>query len=211
MQVQVYQHSLLTQRALLFWGHVHSMWRFLGQESNLSHSSDNAWTSRPSENSSHRYLYSLEAPVSPLVLFVRRKGVKCMTEGCTVPSLLGLLTGRHSRAKKGAGKGGPHSLLFCFPQDGQLHPAPHTHRRPLCIYSPGISYLEKHCPMDLFYHDGNIWEFLLWLSGLRTQLVSIRMQVQSLASLSGLRIWHYHELWCGLQMQLRSGVAAAIE
>ena len=30
-------------------------------------------------------------------------------------------------------------------------------------------------------------EFLLWLSGLRTQLVSMRMQVWSLASLSGLR------------------------
>ena len=29
----------------------------------------------------------------------------------------------------------------------------------------------------------------MWLSGLRTQLVPLRMQVQSLASLSGLRIW----------------------
>ena len=26
----------------------------------------------------------------------------------------------------------------------------------------------------------------------------MRMRVQSLASLSGLRIWHYHELWCRL-------------
>ena len=33
-------------------------------------------------------------------------------------------------------------------------------------------------------------EFSLWLRGLRTQLVSIRMLVQSLALLSGLRIWH---------------------
>ena len=31
------------------------------------------------------------------------------------------------------------------------------------------------------------WEFPLWLSGLRIQLISMRMQVQSLASLSGLR------------------------
>ena len=37
-------------------------------------------------------------------------------------------------------------------------------------------------------------EFLLWLSGLRTQLVSVRMQVHSLASLSGLRIWHCCQL-----------------
>ena len=28
--------------------------------------------------------------------------------------------------------------------------------------------------------------------------------------LSGLRIWHCHELWCRLQVQLRSGVAAQI-
>jgi len=33
----------------------------------------------------------------------------------------------------------------------------------------------------------------------------MRTQVQSLASLSGLRIWHCHELWCRSQMRLRSG------
>ena len=32
-------------------------------------------------------------------------------------------------------------------------------------------------------------EFPLWLSELRTRLVSLRMPVRSLASLSGLRIW----------------------
>ena len=36
----------------------------------------------------------------------------------------------------------------------------------------------------------------------------MRMLVQSLASLSGLRIWHCHELWCRLQMQLGSCTAA---
>ena len=30
----------------------------------------------------------------------------------------------------------------------------------------------------------------------QTQLVSMRMQVRSLASLSGLGIWHFSELWC---------------
>ena len=34
------------------------------------------------------------------------------------------------------------------------------------------------------------------LSGLRTQLVSMRMQVRSLALLSGLRIQRCCELWC---------------
>ena len=38
----------------------------------------------------------------------------------------------------------------------------------------------------------------------------MRTRVQSLASLSGLRIWYCHELWCGLQMWLRSGVAVAV-
>ena len=35
------------------------------------------------------------------------------------------------------------------------------------------------------------------------------MQVQSLASLSGLRIGHCHELWCRSQTRLRSHVAVA--
>ena len=53
-------------------------------------------------------------------------------------------------------------------------------------------------------------DFPLWLSGLRTQLVSMRMQVQSLVSLSMLRIWHCHELCCRLQIWLRSCVAVAV-
>ena len=36
------------------------------------------------------------------------------------------------------------------------------------------------------------------------------LQVRSLASLGGSRIWHCHELWCRLQMQLRSGVAVTV-
>ena len=34
--------------------------------------------------------------------------------------------------------------------------------------------------------------------------------VPSLASLSGLRIRHYHELWYRLQTRLRSGIAVAL-
>ena len=44
----------------------------------------------------------------------------------------------------------------------------------------------------------------------RIQLGTMRLRVQSLASLSGLRIWHCHELWCRLQMWLRSCVAVAV-
>ena len=38
----------------------------------------------------------------------------------------------------------------------------------------------------------------MWLSGLQTLLVSMRLRVQSLALFSGLRIWHCRELWCRL-------------
>ena len=43
----------------------------------------------------------------------------------------------------------------------------------------------------------------------RIQLVTMGLQVRSLASLSGLRIRCYRELWCKSQTQLRSHVAAA--
>ena len=40
--------------------------------------------------------------------------------------------------------------------------------------------------------------------------ISMRTWVQSLASLSGLRIWCCHELWCKLQTQLGSCIAVAV-
>ena len=55
-----------------------------------------------------------------------------------------------------------------------------------------------------------VWEFSLWLSGLRTPLGSMRMPVQSLASLGGLRIRGCHKLWSRSQMQVRSQVAVAV-
>ena len=38
----------------------------------------------------------------------------------------------------------------------------------------------------------------------------MRMWVQSLASLGGLKIWRYHGLWCRLQIRLGSYVAVAV-
>ena len=46
-----------------------------------------------------------------------------------------------------------------------------------------------------------------WLAN---QTTAMRMRVQSLVSLSGLRIRHCHELWCWLQMQLGTGFARAL-
>ena len=45
---------------------------------------------------------------------------------------------------------------------------------------------------------------------LRTWLVYMRTQVQSLALLSGLRIRHCLELWCRSQTQLGAGIAVAV-
>ena len=47
---------------------------------------------------------------------------------------------------------------------------------------------------QIFNKNSRLKEFLLWLSGFRTQLVSMRMQVQSLASLRGLK--DPALLWC---------------
>ena len=44
----------------------------------------------------------------------------------------------------------------------------------------------------------------------RIRLGTMRLQVQSLASLSRLRIWCCHELWCRLQMWLGSGIAVVV-
>ena len=61
-----------------------------------------------------------------------------------------------------------------------------------------------------FSREAKDWEFPLWLSRLRTQLVSVRMQVGSLALLRGLRIWHCRRLWGRSQLCLGSGVAVAV-
>ena len=44
----------------------------------------------------------------------------------------------------------------------------------------------------------------------RIRLGTMRFRVQSLASLSGSRIWSCRELWCRSQTRLGSGVAVAL-
>ena len=60
------------------------------------------------------------------------------------------------------------------------------------------------------FQNQKVQEFLLWLSGSQARLGFMRMWVPSLALFSGLRIWHCHELWCGLQVRLGSCVAVAV-
>ena len=63
----------------------------------------------------------------------------------------------------------------------------------------------------------NLWHILKFLLGVPVVAqgkqiwpVSMRMQVQSLALLGGVRIRRCHELWCRSWMWLGSGVAVAI-
>ena len=49
-----------------------------------------------------------------------------------------------------------------------------------------------------------------WFSGYWTQLGSTKIQIRFLASLSGLRICHCHQLWCSSQTRLRSHVTVAV-
>ena len=48
------------------------------------------------------------------------------------------------------------------------------------------------------------------VQGKRIRLVTMRPQVCSLASLSGLRIWRCRELWCGSPMWIGSSTAVAV-
>ena len=45
--------------------------------------------------------------------------------------------------------------------------------------------------------------------GVKNLTVSMRLWVQPLASLTGLKIWHCHKLWHRSQMWLGSGIAVA--
>ena len=53
-------------------------------------------------------------------------------------------------------------------------------------------------------------EFPLWLSSKQPDSISMRLPVQALASLGGLRIQCWRELWCRLQVRLGSGVDVAV-
>ena len=74
-------------------------------------------------------------------------------------------------------------------------------------------YISQHphfVPLGLAISKCHSGEFPLWHSGLWTRRVSMRMWFQSLASLSGLRIWPCCERWCRLQTWLGSCGAIAV-
>ena len=86
-----------------------------------------------------------------------------------------------------------------------------THRHPWNKVLPSI--LAPCGPVKLTHKISHQkWYSLppLWLGGWGLNIVSMRMKVWFLAMLSGLRIWHFPNMWCRSQMQLRSSVAVAV-
>ena len=81
-------------------------------------------------------------------------------------------------------------------------------------FIPGMQgFFNIHKPISVIDHIDkwkNKMESLSWLSGLGSRLVSMKMQVWSLALVSGLRIQHCCELWCRSQIWLGSCVAEAV-
>ena len=53
-------------------------------------------------------------------------------------------------------------------------------------------------------------EIPLLLNGLRTKLVLMKMRVQSIASLNGLRVHCFYKLKCRFLMWFRFGLAVAV-
>ena len=65
----------------------------------------------------------------------------------------------------------------------------------------------------IFFASGNekkAVKIILISDKLEFKILSIRLWVQSLVSLSGLGICHYHEMWCNSQMWLGSGITVAL-
>ena len=83
-------------------------------------------------------------------------------------------------------------------RDHQLKKISHTH-----------THTHAHIHTRILTLQG--MEIPSWLSGYHIQLGTMRLQVRSLASLSGLMIWPCCELWCKSQTELRSGVGMAVK
>ena len=75
---------------------------------------------------------------------------------------------------------------------------------------PVVIVLLCKCDTVLSLTKVNNWGVPIMAQWKQIQLGTMRLQVQSLALLTGLRIQHCHDLWCRLQMWLGSSVAVAL-
>ena len=88
-----------------------------------------------------------------------------------------------------AGVRGDFKRIFLFPLEGELN-------------------IKSHHLLALLLND--IRGVTIVAQQKRIQLGTMRLQVRTLALLSGLRIWGCHELQCRSQRQLGSGIAVAV-
>ena len=86
---------------------------------------------------------------------------------------------------------------------------------PVVSPCPSSQYDNLNClqtvpRVEILLRIKNFFEVPIVVQRKHIQLGTMRLWVQSLALLSGLRIWHYHELWYRSQTRLRSGIAMAV-
>ena len=77
------------------------------------------------------------------------------------------------------------------------------------LWTPGYK-LKSEIVKSNYKHKNGYTGVPVMAQQKQIQLGTMRLQVWSLASLSGLKIWRCHELWYRLQMWLRSGTAVAV-
>ena len=78
-----------------------------------------------------------------------------------------------------------HKMLYMEPED-----------RALSCSRDSLTFQQKHYKKEDI-KKGWSWVFPLWLRGLNTRLVCMRMQVRSPALISRSRILRCRKLWCG--------------
>ena len=86
---------------------------------------------------------------------------------------------------------------------------PHTLMLRFLLLSFAIMYYRRLCFQLTFFGVNKKKKKRSFHCGSVEMNLSMRMQVPSLTSLSGLRIWCCLELWWSFQMQLRSHIAVA--
>ena len=68
----------------------------------------------------------------------------------------------------------------------------------------GLWFIQMQTPIRMWFGVPVVAQWLM------NATRNLRLRVQSLALLSGLGIWHCHELWCRLQTWLLSHIAVAL-
>ena len=97
------------------------------------------------------------------------------------------------------------SVLLCLMENSDSVKIPAIGHGSVLFLEWMLQCAHKHLPLKVV-----AWGVPTVVQRKRIQLVSMRVQFQSLASFSGSAVWRCCELRCRSQMQLRSGIAVAV-